>query len=254
VPVPREDLDLAIPESIPRALKGLDVGTVVNCAAYTDVDGAEAEEGLVTIVNGHSVGTLARWCESNATGFVTFSTDYVFPGSGSTPYVESSETGPINAYGRSKLVGEHLALEADALVIRTSWLVSGTHPNFLATMLGRSRDQVLKVVDDQQGSPTITDDLARVVVESIDHAVTGLLHLTNSGTATWFEFARAAVEVAGGIPDQIVPCSTADHPTPAKRPSYSVLESERLGELGLDRLPPWRESLGSVVEELSSWI
>lgn len=252
--MPRETLDLAIPESIPRALQSLDVGTIVNCAAYTDVDRAEEEEGLATIINGHSVGTLARWCDENSVGFVTFSTDYVFPGNGSTPYVESSGTDPVNAYGRSKLVGEHLALEAGALVVRTSWLVSGTHPNFLATMLSRSRDQALRVVDDQEGSPTFAADLAEAAVAAIDRGATGRLHLTNSGTATWFEFARAAVEAAGGIADQIVPCSTADYPTPARRPSYSVLGSERLDELGLERLPPWRESLRPIVDELSSSI
>ena len=131
----REDADLSNPESIPGLLERVDPEAVVNCAAYTKVDQAEDEEDLATVVNGAAVGILAGWCADRQLPFLTFSTDYVFDGAATSPYVESSPTDPVNAYGRSKLAGEHMALASGALVVRTSWVISGTHPNFVATMV-----------------------------------------------------------------------------------------------------------------------
>jgi dTDP-4-dehydrorhamnose reductase len=204
------------------------------------------------MVNGTSVGILAEVAAEAQIPFVTYSTDYVFDGQGREPYVESSPTDPINAYGASKLIGERLALQANprTLVIRTSWVISGTHPNFVATMLrlaGEGRS--VRVVNDQHGCPTVATDLARATLQAMKTSATGLLHLTNAGATTWFELARTAVALAGLDSDLIQPCPTEEYPTPARRPSYSVLGSERIEGLGMNALPPWQDSLPDVVRE-----
>jgi dTDP-4-dehydrorhamnose reductase len=186
---------------------------------------------------------------------VTYSTDYVFNGQGKQPYVETSRPDPINSYGRSKLIGERLALNANpmTLVIRTSWVISGTHPNFVETMVRLvSEGRSLDVVNDQQGCPTIADDLAIATLEALERSTRGILHLTNQGVTTWFDLARAAVDGAGLDPTLISPCATADYPTPAPRPAYSVLASERLEMIGMAPLPPWRDSLPALIEQLAS--
>lgn len=247
-------MDLAQLARIPQVLDSLNPALVVNCAAYTKVDHAESEEVLATLINGEAVGVIADWSERRSRAFLTFSTDYVFSGEDTEPYLESSVTDPINAYGRSKLVGEELALAHGALVVRTSWVISGTHPNFVSTMVEKAATENLRVVNDQVGSPTVASDLAQASLKALDSGATGLLHLTNSGVTTWFDLARTAVELAGIDPERISPCSTDDYPTPAKRPAYSVLRSERLDSFGLDKMPEWQESLRPLVAELSSWI
>ena len=177
----------------------------------------------------------------------------MFAGDGDRPYLESDPIAPINAYGRSKAEGERFAQQThpDALIVRTSWLVSGTHPNFVATMIRLARERDLSVVADQRGRPTVVDDLAAATLAALDRGATGILHLSNEGVTTWYELARAAVELAGIDPDRIRPISTDEYPTPAARPAYSVLGSQRLDELGLAPLPPWRDSLPAVVERLT---
>ena len=246
------DLDLTRADQLVATLAEIRPEAIVNCAAYTAVDRAEEEEARATEVNGSAVGVMAGYAAVRGIRFLTFSTDYVFPGDAAAPYLESSPTGPANAYGRSKLAGEQAALgiHPEALVVRTSWLVSGTHPNFVATMLRLAAEREVPVVDDQWGCPTMVDDLAPAAWAALQAGVSGLLHVTNSGETTWFRFARAAVARAGLDPGRIVPCTTADYPTPARRPAYSVLGSERRGPLGLPDLPPWEESLRAVVNGL----
>ncbi len=247
----RADLDLSHPARLPEILDEIGPEIVINCAAYTAVDRAEEEADLARMVNGDAVGEMAHWADDNQARLVTYSTDYVFPGIGTRPYVESDPTAPVNAYGRSKLAGEEAArTHPGVLVIRTSWVVSATHPNFVSTMIRNARDKVLRVVNDQKGCPTIAHDLAAATLTAIDVGATGLLHLTNQGETTWFEFAREAVGLAGLDPGRIVPIGTEEYPTPALRPAYSVLGSERREPLGIDPLPPWRESLPAVVEGL----
>ena len=245
------DLDLTRADQL-ATLAEIRPEAIVNCAAYTAVDRAEEEEARATEVNGSAVGVMAGYAAVRGIRFLTFSTDYVFPGDAAAPYLESSPTGPVNAYGRSKLAGEQAALgiHPEALVVRTSWLVSGTHPNFVATMLRLAPEREVRVVDDQWGCPTMVDDLAPAAWAALQAGVSGLLHVTNSGETTWFRFARAAVAQAGLDPGRIVPCTTADYPTPARRPAYSVLGSERRGPLGLPDVPPWEESLRAVVKGL----
>jgi dTDP-4-dehydrorhamnose reductase len=251
----REAFDFArtSPTSARRLIGDASPDVIINCAGYTAVDRAEEESDLANTVNGTAVGLLATIAGELHIPFVTYSTDYVFAGKADTPYVESSPPDPINAYGRSKLVGERLALDANpqTLVIRTSWVVSGTHPNFLATMLRLTRDRrSVTVVNDQHGCPTIADDLAEATLGALSHGASGVLHLANQGPTTWFGLARAAVVEAGLDADLVVPCTTEDYPTTARRPAYSVLGSERIAHIGIDPLPPWQESLGPVVARL----
>ena len=250
----RGDLDLTRLDDIAPTLDALDPSAVINCAAYTAVDRAEEEEDLATVINSEAVGVLAEWAAQRSRPLLTFSTDYVFDGFSGHPYLESSPTSPINAYGRSKLPGESLAVSQEALVVRTSWVISGSHPNFVATILRKVKVQELQVVDDQRGCPTVAADLARAGYAALSSGATGLLHLTNQGETTWYELARTSVGLADLDPSRISTCDTEDYPTPARRPAYSVLASERFEALGLDPMPHWRESIGDLVTELKTWI
>jgi dTDP-4-dehydrorhamnose reductase len=258
VALSRADIDfssIAVRE-IDELITAYEASAVVNCAAYTAVDQAETEEELATRINGSAVEVLARATAARSLPLVTFSTDYVFGGTSKRPYREDDPTDPVNAYGRSKSVGERLALSANpqTLVIRTSWVISGTHPNFVASILRRARaGMTLQVVDDQHGCPTVADDLATATVNALSRGASGLLHLTNQGATTWFHLAREAVDVAGLDPGQVSPCSSADYPTLARRPNYSVLDSSRGQGLGID-LPHWKESLPKLVERLLTWL
>ena len=246
----RAELDLANLESIAPTLAAFEPTVVINCAAYTAVDRAEDDEEAVNLVNGYAVGELAGVCRDLGAKFVTFSTDYVFDGTKDGGYVESDTPNPINAYGRSKLLGERLALEAnpEALIVRTSWLLSGTHPNFIAKMLELLAKGDVSVVSDQFGRPTIVDDLALATVEAMNRGVTGLLHLTNDGTTTWYRLACEIAGVAGMDSGRLHPCATADYPTPAMRPANSVLDSERIASSGVTPMPLYRYSLRRAVQ------
>jgi dTDP-4-dehydrorhamnose reductase len=251
----RDEFDLAnaTPNIVEQLIDKTRPDVLINCAAYTAVDRAEDEQILADQVNGHAVGLLARVTYEAGVRFVTYSTDYVFDGTDPGSYFESSPTNPVNAYGRSKLRGEHLALDANpaSLVIRTSWVISGTHPNFVATVLRLVESgKPLTVVNDQHGCPTIADDLARLTLDALEVEASGILHVSNQGPTTWFDLARTAVELAGKDPERVKPCSTSEYPTRAPRPSNSVLGSERLGDLGINPLPHWTESLPGVVEAL----
>ncbi len=248
----RSELDLATADldSVHRLVAEIRPEVVVNCAAYTAVDRAEDETTLAEIVNGRAVGILAEIAARAGIPLVTFSTDYVFDGSADSPYLESSVTNPLNAYGRSKLLGEELALLSNprTLIIRTSWVISRTHPNFVSTMLRLAREgREIKVVDDQRGCPTVADHLAAAAIEALDRDAGGLLHITNQGDTTWFHLAVAAITAAGLDPALVDPCPTSEYPTKAARPAYSVLGSERTSELGLTSLPPWQDALADML-------
>jgi len=240
-------------DEIERLLDEARPSVVINCAAYTAVDKAESQVEVANQVNGSAVGLLAEVSAGAGVPFVSFSTDYVFDGRSTLPYVESSTPNPINVYGQSKLTGERMALAANpmTLIIRTSWVISGTHGNFVATMLRLAQEgRPTRVVNDQHGSPTVADDLAIASMEAIEKGATGLLHLTNQGATTWFDLARAAVTEAMLDPNLVSPCTSAEYPTPAPRPAYTVLESERRTELEINPLPPWEDSLPAVVKQL----
>jgi dTDP-4-dehydrorhamnose reductase len=252
--VDRSQLDLSVPGAASEIIHGLRPSVVINCAAYTAVDEAEANEPLATAINGAAVGDMAEACAKVGARFVTYSTDYVFDGTKATAYLESDATAPINAYGRSKLAGEILALEANAksLIVRTSWVMSGTHRNFAAVMLDLIAKGDVSVIDDQMGHPTLVNDLVVATLEGIDAGASGVLHLANAGVATWYELARTIASMGDLDPERVKPCSSAEYETAAARPLNSVLDSERLDESGIAPLPNFHASLAEVVAELQS--
>jgi len=249
-----DDLDLADTSKIGEVITGFDPTMVINCAAYTAVDRAEDDEETARAVNATAVGELAAATAAAGATFVTFSTDYVFDGTKDGPYTEDDQPSPINAYGRTKREGERAAIAANpqALVIRTSWLMSGTHPNFASTMLRLIGEGTVQVVDDQRGHPTFVNDLAQGTLAALDAGASGVLHLTNGGVTTWYGLAREIAAVAGLDVERVQPTSTREFPRPAARPANSVLDSIRLEELGLDPLPDYGESLQSAVKQLGS--
>lgn len=248
-PVTRDELDLADTGAIEAWMESVGPNLVINCAAYTAVDAAETDEVTARTVNTLAVAALAEAAARGDVGLVTFSTDYVFDGEKDTGYVESDRPNPLNVYGRTKLDGELLALDAHpkALVVRTSWLLSATHRNFLTVMLEQMAKGAVSVVNDQRGRPTLVDDLAAGTLAAVDAGASGVLHLTNQGETTWFELARDIAELAGFDPGLVKPTTSVELDRPATRPKNSVLDSERLEELGLTLLPWLRPELPTLM-------
>jgi dTDP-4-dehydrorhamnose reductase len=234
VALSRADLDVTDAAAVGDALAGADV--VVNCAAWTNVDGAEGhvEEALAVNRDG------ARNVAEAASRVVYVSSDYVFDGKKRSPYVESDPTGPLSAYGRSKLAGEVATAETNPrhFIVRSSWLFGAGGGNFVETMLrlGRERDE-LRVVDDQVGCPTFTGHLAEGIARLVHTDDYRVHHLAGSGRCSWYEFAREIFE-RSGVDCHVEPCTTGEYPLPAPRPAWSVLGSERGHSL-----PPWQEGL-----------
>ena len=251
-PLTRSEIDLTRPEEIDPWIASNRPALVINCAAYTAVDDAEANSSVARSVNATSVGELAASAARHGAGLVTFSTDYVFDGSKDSGYVERDRPHPLSVYGETKLEGERLAMSMHpgSLVIRTSWVLSGTHRNFAMTMLQLTAKGQVRVVDDQRGRPTLVDDLAEATMAAVEKGATGLLHLTNQGETTWFRLAREIAELGGLDASRIIPVATDEFPTPAVRPRNSVLDSERLLDLGLSPLPAYREGLSRAVDQL----
>jgi len=250
--VGRSELDLRDRASIDRHVRE-GTGLVINCGAWTDVDGAEAHEEEATLVNGTAVGWLAAACERVGATLVHYSTDYVFDGRASTPYPVDGAHDPVNAYGRSKAVGEKLlrATLADHLLLRTSWVYAPWGNNFVRTMarLGREKEE-LRVVDDQRGRPSSAEQLAHTSLALVRAGARGTLHATDAGECTWFELAR---EVVGRVNPActVSPCTSAEFPRPAVRPSYSVLD---LGptEALVGPLSPWQERVADTLARLEA--
>ena len=248
----RAEADLCNTESLRRAVAMADV--VVNCAAYTNVEAAEDDYDTVYAINCRGVEVLAKLCNEHNKKLIHISTDYVFGGDAErrVPYVESDAVAPINAYGCSKAEGEKAVLEVgDGVVIRTSWLYSPWCKNFCRTIFSLSATQSeLRVVDDQRGVPTSALSLARLIVKLIEERsveqMQGIYHFTDAGEATWYDFAQEIVALSGNT-CKVLPCRSSERQMRAQRPAYSVLGSERIGNLGI-ALRPWREALGEVVE------
>lgn len=246
----RADLDVTDAAAVAAAVHGHDA--VVNCAAYTKVDDAETHEDLAYAVNATGPSNLAAACAATGARLVTVSTDYVFDGDATEPYAEDLPRDPINAYGRTKAAGEELALAAHpagTYVVRTAWLYGEHGPNFARTMLNLAKTKdAWSVVDDQLGQPTWTADLASQIVALLDAgAPAGIYHGTNSGQATWYEFARAVLEESGLDPERITPTDSASFVRPAPRPSYSVLGHDAWAIAGIPEMRPWREALADAV-------
>ena len=225
---------------------------IINCAGWTDVDGAEEHEAEATRVNGEAIAELARLAAAWDAVLVNYGTDYVFDGSGTSPYPVDAPRRPINAYGRSKAAGEE-ALENAAcewLHIRTSWLYAPWGKNFVRTIARAGRERpVLRVVDDQRGRPTSAEHLARTTMCLLAETARGVWHATDDGECTWFGFAREIVRLTGGTA-AVEPCTSAEFPRPAKRPAYSVLDIKRTNDLLGPPCPDWRRNLADVAGRL----
>lgn len=256
-PLSRSQLDLAHPGA------GVDLGgvdVVINAAAYTAVDQAEKEPERAHAVNATGAGWLAQRCARQGVHLIHVSTDYVFgaapagaAGGGPRPWREDDPTRPINVYGASKLAGEQAVQRAagdNALIVRTAWVYSGAvlprHKDFVSTML-RLMPGPVRVVDDQTGSPTFAVDLARGLLDAARLRPRGIVHGVGGGQATWWELARETFALAGGDPGQVAAVGTADYPTPARRPQWSVLDTRGWQEVGLLPLPDWRDGLRRAV-------
>ncbi|BFV58776.1 dTDP-4-dehydrorhamnose reductase [Kitasatospora sp. CMC57] len=251
----RADLDITDDTAVLAAVSGHAV--VVNCAAWTDVDGAESAEQAATAVNGLGVRNLAAACAATGVRLLHVSTDYVLSGDAAEPYAEDAPTAPVNAYGRSKLVGEQAVRELlpqSGYIVRTAWLYGEHGPNFVATMLklAAQRD-TLDVVDDQHGQPTWSRALARQLTALgraalAGRAPAGVYHGTATGRTTWFGLARESYRLSGLDPERIRPTTSEAFVRPAVRPAFSVLGHERWAAAGLAPLPEWRDMLGEALE------
>jgi dTDP-4-dehydrorhamnose reductase len=242
VALARADLDITDAAAVSAAVAAARPDAIVNCAAWTDVDGAEAAEEQATAINGAGAGHVARAAAGAGALLVHVSSDYVFDGLASEPYREDAPTAPEGAYGRSKLAGEHAVAAAGgrAAIVRSSWLFGPHGRNFVDTMrrLGAERDE-LTVVDDQVGCPTYTGHLAPALVTIAERGLTGVLHVAGTGYCSWFDFAVATFEDTG-IACRVRRQSTAELGRPAPRPAFSALASTRDD---VPALPPWREGL-----------
>lgn len=256
----QSDLDITDREAVRRRVAVINPDVIINAAAYTAVDKAEGEKNLAEQVNGAAPGYLAEAAYANGARLLHISTDFVFDGQAGSPYKPDAVTAPLGAYGLSKLHGERRALEAshgEALVLRTAWVYAAKGHNFVLTMLRLMAERgSVKVVKDQRGSPTWSDSVARTLWAAADKpAFRGLHHWTDAGEASWYDFALAIAadgREAGLLrtPVEVFPITTAEYPTPARRPSYSVLDRTSTETVLGVAATHWRENLKKMLTEL----
>ena len=225
---------------------------VINAGAYTAVDKAESEQEIANNANGYAVGNLAKYCNETGAKFIHVSTDYVFDGKAKKPYFETDITNPVNAYGASKLLGETLALQENprSIIIRTSWVYSSYGSNFVKTMLRLMNEKVLvRVVSDQFGSPTYAQDLADAILTMAVAKVglSGIYHFSNQGIISWYDFA-CAIRDLSGLNCKVEPITTAQFPTPAKRPEWSAMDCSKIKHEWNINLRPWRDALQDALK------
>lgn len=248
------ELDITNVEAIEQFLAANNIDGIVNCAAYTAVDKAEANEEFCTLLNAEAPGYLAHAIEKRGGWMIQISTDYVFDGTQHIPYQEDEDTCPNSVYGRTKLVGEFnvLKLCQQSMVIRTAWLYSTFGNNFVKTMirLGNERSE-LGVVADQIGTPTYARDLARIIMTAISKGIQpGIYHFTNEGVASWYDFTKAIHRLAGITTCHVRPLHTSEYPTAAQRPPYSVLDKTKIKQTYGIEIPYWEESLKECIDKL----
>jgi dTDP-4-dehydrorhamnose reductase len=272
VTVGRQQLDLAQADQIQAAIQNFAPDLIVNAAAYTAVDRAETESDRAFAINANAPQQMARAAQALTIPLIHISTDYVFDGSKSSPYVETDATNPLGVYGQSKLAGEQEIQQVQAqhpefqyAILRTAWVYGAQGKgNFVKTMLrlGAERPEV-RVVDDQIGTPTWSGDIAKAITGLAERFLTpdsseapsGIYHFTNSGAASWYDFAVAIFEEAKtmGLPltlQRVVPITTPEYPTPTQRPAYSVLSNQKIKSLLSGPAPQWRQSLRQMLTEL----
>lgn len=242
------DLDITDPVQTEKEIRLLQPEVVINAAAFTDVDGCESQRELAFSVNAEGAGHVARSCRSAGSRLIHLSTDYVFDGTSRVPYTEESPPHPLNVYGESKLRGEQSIQETGGnhLILRTAWLYGRLGKNFVDTILRlASQQEELRVVDDQRGSPTFTRDLSRAIAQLLEKDVRGILHVTNSGSCTWFEFAQKILEMKKPLNDRLrlIPISSGKLARPAPRPANSALDCSRFEKVTGSKMSPWEEAL-----------
>jgi dTDP-4-dehydrorhamnose reductase len=241
--------DLTKPETVEPWMRS-GVRTILNCSAYTDVDGAETNEETATAINGAGVALLASHAKRLGALLVHFSTDYVFEGDATSPYTTDHALAPLNAYGRSKAVGETAIRESgcEHLIIRTSWLYAPWAKNFVLTMAALGRDkESLRVVNDQVGRPTSAEYLAERTLGLIEKRARGTFNVTDGGSCTWYEFASEVMRLSGSK-CRVEPCTSAEFVRAATRPAYSILDLSKTEAL-LGPSVDWRKNVAAVLEE-----
>lgn len=255
----RDHMDLSKPETLGSVIKNIHPDIIINAAAYTAVDKAESEPELAMTVNGIAPGVIAEEARKTGAGMIHYSTDYVFDGKATSPYVEEDPTCPLNVYGKSKLAGEKAVTKAGIphFILRTGWVYSLRGSNFLLTMkkLAQTRKQI-KVVDDQTGGPTwartIAEGTAGILRQSLKEGATkspifshsGIFHMSCGGETNWFDFANKILELSSLSKDtEVIPIPTIEYPTPAARPRYSPLSNRKLKQVFHHEMPQWQDAL-----------
>ncbi|MDX2456700.1 MAG: dTDP-4-dehydrorhamnose reductase [Gammaproteobacteria bacterium] len=254
----RRELDFSHPEQVAESARTLQADWVINCAAYTQVDKAEADAPQAFIVNRDSPEQLAQAVADYGGRMLQVSTDFIFDGAQRRPYLETDSPNPLGVYGRSKLEGEQAVRRvlSDAVVLRTAWVYGVYGHNFVKTMLRMAAaGKPLRVVSDQVGTPTWTTDIAATIAALVARGATGTFNFTNAGETSWHGFASAILDeglkTGFDIKTEVVsPIPTIDYPTPATRPAYSVLNTEKIRPLLPGPIPGWRESLKKMLQEL----
>jgi dTDP-4-dehydrorhamnose reductase len=253
----RNEVDITLSETLANFHSKNPFDGIINCAAYTNVDQAEKEQESALKINTEGLQNLIAFAQEKKLSIIHFSTDYVFDGNSSEPYREKAETNPLGVYGASKLQGEIHLLKSSCknVSIRTSWLFSPFGKNFVKTIAHLAKDKKeLKVVEDQYGRPTYGIDLARAVLSLISNkTIYGfpILHYANKGICSWKEFAEAIVNTFGSE-TKVLGVSTSDYPTLAKRPKYSILDTERIEKVLKIEIPLWNESLKKCLQIIKS--
>jgi dTDP-4-dehydrorhamnose reductase len=254
------DLDITDRKNVNDFIAQNSPNVIVNCAAWTDVDGAESNEESASKVNGQGPENLAVAAASIGARLIHVSTDYVFSGESQKPFEIDDQIDPQSAYGRTKADGEKKVLityPENSYVVRTAWLYSAKGKNFAKTMtqLALNGDGQVRVVNDQIGQPTSAVDLTQQIVQlGLGAAPVGIYHGTNGGQASWFEFAREIFSLAGADMNRVVPVSSSEYPRPAKRPFYSVLSHEEWSKTSISPMRDWKIALVSVMPEIISTV
>lgn len=252
------ELDISDSNAVNDFVINNNIGYIINCAAYTAVDDAEDNRELCSRINTIAVENLAKAASLIGAKVIHISTDYVFDGKGNTPYKETDLINPQSVYGKTKAEGEKKLIEIipnDYIIIRTAWLYSKFGKNFVKTMLelGRTKNH-LNVVSDQIGSPTYAGDLANAIYTIIttEKWIPGIFHFSNEGVCSWYDFTKSIHQIAGINSCIVTPIPTADYPTKAKRPAYSVLDKSKIKDIYKVNIPYWEDSLKKCIRELEN--
>jgi len=258
VPLDVDEVDIRRPDSTLNVLSRIKPGVIINAAAVTDVDGCESNPSAAFSVNATGAANLAKAARACGAFMIHMSTDYVFDGNKRSPYRESDSVNPLGIYGKSKAQGETAVSEllpGNHCIVRTQWLFGPNGKNFVEAILSAAEQRnVLKVVDDQSGSPTYTIDLAEAIMKLSSARAQGIVHVTNSGVTTWYHFARRIIEQQGLVNVRVEAIKTEELGRPAPRPSYSVLDNARFVELAGAALRTWEEALAEYLRERRRWL